>query len=474
MVEKGILVVDNNPVFLDFMTELLGKEGYKIKTAEDGLKALQILKMWNPQFIFIDLIMPQISGEELCRIIHSRFKSNFAKIIIVSAIAAEEARRNFKDIADAYLAKMPFKKMRSYIIRILNDLEKGNIQKYKGKIIGIEEVYRREITKELLVSKNHLNALLKSMAEGFVELTHDFKIIYANPAALIFFGTSEEELLGTDFLSYFDEQYQRAIQKLFKAEDKYPESLGEDFPVLLKGRQILIRRVLVDNDMYQSVGIIIHDITERKKAEETIKRALKEKEILLQEIHHRIKNNLAMILNLINLQGMYIKEKKVHDILTELENKINSIFLIHEKLYKGEDIVTVDFDEYISDLVANITRSSTLPNMNITTEIDIAPGRLNVNRVIPLGLIVTELVTNAFKYAFHKKRRGKIWVTFKKKEDRYRLVVGNNGTSFPEEINFREADSLGFRLVCSLTEQLNGKIELNREEGTEFTIDIPL
>jgi two-component sensor histidine kinase len=229
-------------------------------------------------------------------------------------------------------------------------------------------------------------------------------------------------------------------------------------------------RVIKKKGEVEAILGIVRDVTERKKTEKKIKSSLKEKEVLLREIHHRVKNNLQIVSSLLNLQSQYIKDKLCADMLKESQNRIRSMALIHEKLYQSEDLASIKADEYIGSLVHGLHRSYVTRTDRITLTIDVEDIPLRVDTAIPCGLIINELVSNSFKHAFPR-GKGEIKVLLHSLNGDIELLVADNGIGLPEDIDFRTTETLGLRLVAMLAEdQLNGEIELNRMEGTAFHI----
>jgi PAS domain S-box-containing protein len=220
------------------------------------------------------------------------------------------------------------------------------------------------------------------------------------------------------------------------------------------------------------VLVHIEDITERKQAEERIKESLKEKEVLLREIHHRVKNNLQIISSLLKLQSGYFKEEKVHQVFQDSQNRIKTMALIHEKLYQSKDFSKIDFAEYIKALVHEIYRVYGIDEGRIALSLSIENILFGVDTAIPCGLIINELISNSLKYAFPEGRHGEIRIEFRTKDgNEIEMVVGDNGVGMPEEKDFRSTDTLGLHLVTILVEdQLGGKIILDRTNGMVFTI----
>jgi two-component sensor histidine kinase len=218
------------------------------------------------------------------------------------------------------------------------------------------------------------------------------------------------------------------------------------------------------------------EIEARKQAEEQIKASLKEKEVLLREIHHRVKNNLQMIISLLKLQSQYVEDKKVLELLSDGQDRIQSMALVHQKLYQTKDLTHISFKDYIKDLVEVMRESQEVGTSSVAVHLDIDDIRLEIDTAMYMGLMINELVTNAFKHAFPKGRGGEIRISLKKvgrdgEQTECELTVADNGIGIPADLDVRETKTLGLRLITILAEeQLQGKIELDRTKGTEFRI----
>lgn len=214
----------------------------------------------------------------------------------------------------------------------------------------------------------------------------------------------------------------------------------------------------------------IQDITERKKVEEKLKKSLDEKEVLIKEIHHRVKNNLMVISSLLNLQSQYIKDKEALDIFRESQNRARSMALIHERLYRSSDLKRIDFGDYIQTLTTDLFHTYVHDPRQVKLNMCVENLMVDINTTVPLGLIVNELVTNSMKHGFVGDLEGEINIDFHKEGDEFVLVVEDTGVGFPDDIDFRNTSTLGLQLVNNLTTQINGKIELNKDKGTKFRI----
>jgi two-component sensor histidine kinase len=217
-----------------------------------------------------------------------------------------------------------------------------------------------------------------------------------------------------------------------------------------------------------SVGI---DITQRKLAEAQIQASLREKEVLLQEIHHRVKNNLQVISSLLDLQSQQITEQGTLEVFRESQNRVKSMALVHEKLYQSKDFARINFAEYTESLTNHLFKAYDLKPGKITLELDIDEVILNIDTAIPCGLIINELVSNALKYAFPKNTSGTIRIALHSDADKkFILIVEDNGVGLPIDWDLKTAKSLGFQLVNVLTKQLKGKIEIDPSVGSKFRV----
>jgi len=268
--KSKILVVDNHQMMQKFMATLLEKEGFEIKTAKDGISAIDVLKTFYPDVIFIDLIMPNISGEKLCKIVRSMPKMKDAFIVILSAIAAE-GELDFTGFgADACIAKGPFDKMAAHVLALLERWKKGDLSGFAQKVLGIEDINKREITKELLSTRRHLQVIIENMTEGIFELTSEGKIIYANPVAVSISGIKEEKLLGSFFTGLFQENNLKRVSDLVVSAADSPDSINGNLPVDVNDRQVLLNIIPIKDENRNSIIVILNDVSERKLVEEAL------------------------------------------------------------------------------------------------------------------------------------------------------------------------------------------------------------
>ena len=201
-----------------------------------------------------------------------------------------------------------------------------------------------------------------------------------------------------------------------------------------------------------------------------VNQLLQDKEMLMKEIHHRVKNNLMVISSLLSLQSKYIKDEESKEIFRESQNRAQSMALIHERLYRSTDMKSIDFADYIRSLTRDLFNTYSTQLGRVDLKMDVEDVEVDINNAVPLGLIINEMVTNSLKYAFPDDREGTISISFYKEKDEYLLEVRDDGIGIPEEFEVEKNDSLGMMLINSLTSQISGQLEMERSPGTTFRI----
>lgn len=346
----------------------------------------------------------------------------------------------------------------------------------KGIPYGVAGI-STDITKRKKMNENisMFKVFADSSSEGMGWTDIDGTMIYMNQALTKLFGEKDKKaLLGRNVADcYPDDEQQRLRDEIVPIILKNGTWSGELMLQQKNGKLIPTHNslFLISNEASEPVFIanIMTDITERKQVEKQIKASLHEKEILLKEIHHRVKNNLQVASSMLYLQANKAGDEDLREVLLNSRDRIKSMALIHETLYQSEDLSRVDFTQYIQTLVMHVFRTYKNRSKKTISKINIEDITLNIEAAIPCGLIINELVSNSFKYAFPEKD-GEIGVTMGKEGDQFVLTVSDNGIGFPEDTDFRKSKSLGLQLVTSLVKQLDGTIELHRNHGTKFTI----
>jgi PAS domain S-box-containing protein len=346
------------------------------------------------------------------------------------------------------------------------------------KLHGVnQEITERKIIEEsLIVSEDKYRTLFEADPNYTLLIDTNHIIVDVNAATTHITGLSKEKLIGkhlNDLDIVLDEDKSLHIDKIIDLLDGNRIKPFEARLMDKNGnlRWVNVRLTSIEKENVISfILIIASDITELKQYEKEIQDSLHEKEILLQEIHHRVKNNMQIISSLLSIQTRYIDDEESINVLKESQNRVKSLAMIHEKLYKSKNFNKIYLIDYIENLVWDLFYSYAIEKGRIKPILDIDDIKLNIETSVPCGLIITELVSNSLKYAFPDQREGVLKVSLKIKEDFYELSISDNGIGIPENIDFFNTDSLGLQLVNSLTDQIDGEIEFDRSNGTKFTI----
>lgn len=361
----------------------------------------------------------------------------------------------------------------STIIRDAN----GQVKNISGILYDISS--NLEAEEELKVKEQTYRSLFNSITEAiFVQDPDTYEIKDVNETMLEMYGYDRKDVLGTSVQKYSSEENieSQLGDVLSRVKDEGQQTYewhakhksGESFWVEVKARLATI-------DGKDQILANVRDLSARKNILVKLKQSLKEQELLLREVHHRVKNNMQVIVSLLNLQAEHTQNDELFEIFRETQNRIRTMALIHEKLFRSDSMASVDFGDYINTLVIDLNSFYTIDSRKIQTHLDLEQMDLDITKAIPCGLIINELITNALKYAFPDKRDGDIWLSVKLVGDGRALVrVRDNGVGIDPNIDFETTPTMGLRIVRILTEQLNGKMIISREGGSQFSLEFAL
>jgi PAS domain S-box-containing protein len=436
--------------------------------AQSGQEALMALLNQDFALLVLDIEMPGMNGWELAQIIKKRKKTEHIPIIFLTAHYAEDEHvlQGYTAGAVDYLTKP----VNSAILR--------------SKVAVFVQLCRKaaleESNRALRESEERAHAILNSALSAVVVIDSEGKITEWNAQAERMFELTRDEALGqklseTIIPLRYREAHRRGLERyVATGEGPVVNRLvelsalrrdGSEFPVELSISPLKRGNVVT------FCGFIT-DITQRKEAEALIKASLHEKEVLLKEIHHRVKNNLQVICSLLNLQSGYIRDAEALALFRESESRIRSMAMIHEKLYQSESLSRVDFAEYLSSLSSLLfaTYVSNREAVRLTTHLD--PMFLDIDTALPLGLIVNELVSNSLKYAYPEGRSGVVELILRAgPENQYTLSVRDEGVGLPAGLEVSNTDTLGLHLVNILSAQLGATLSFESNgHGTIFEV----
>jgi PAS domain S-box-containing protein len=348
----------------------------------------------------------------------------------------------------------------------------------------VEDIYVQAIVRDLTEQKNAQEKLRKSeelfrklflKAPGaMVMIDTKNRVQKVNKSFEKLFGYTEQELLNKDIdeIIVGEEDNQvvpRMPDKGFEKDKFYTDIIryskrGEKLNLLLGAIPVYL-----DDDPIAGFGIYV-DITEQKKYQEQLQQSVKEKQVLLEEIHHRVKNNLAIISGMLQLQAFEADNEEIKNALNDGQLRIQSIGIVHELLYQSENFVDISFEEYISKLIETIKNTLPLNHQHIDVKADTGDVLLDINQAIPSAILINEMVTNAFKHAFDNNKPGTIEILLRKSDREISIIVRDDGKGLPENFSVQDHASIGMNLIETLTNQLEGQLFYTSDEGTEFKV----
>lgn len=360
--------------------------------------------------------------------------------------------------------------------------EKGNKIGTRGVNQDITELKmaqdQLELNQDLLLMSMDIAKLVKweyNIEKDLFTLDDHFYTLY---------GTNAEEQGG------YQMPFMEYVKRFVPEEEK--KSLANKFVKILKSddpditttiqhwiirgygerKYIELRIKAIYDENNEKIGTrgVTQDITELKKTEEKLRQLLEDKDMLIKEIHHRVKNNLMIISSLLNLQSSNLKDQESKDLFQVSQNRTKTMALIHERLYQSDDLKRIGFKEYITTLSKDLYKNYVNDPNRVGLQLVVEDVDFDVDQAIPLGLILNEIITNSMKYGFPGDLKGKVFIDLSKKGKTYTLRVGDDGVGLPEDLDIEKTDSLGMQLITNLISQIDGEFELKRENGTEFII----
>lgn len=341
------------------------------------------------------------------------------------------------------------------------------------------QVVHAEHSGDALRSPDLLARILDIADDAIISIDPEERIAIFNQGAQRIFGYSAGEVLGKPLVMLMPERYRSghsahvldfakspmAARVMAQRAEIYGRRKdGTEFPA-----EASISKVM--NKGLQLLTVILRDVTERKETEDRLRRTIAEREVLLREVHHRVKNNLQVVTSLLNLQARATQDDYVRRAFEESQHRVQSMALIHEQLYGSADFAAIDFPDYIRQLSSRLFHSYQIPAGSIALETRISDVALGVDVAVPCGLIINELLSNSLKYAFEEGAVGKIYIHVDQLEDRsVRITIGDDGRGLPPDVGFWNTKTLGLRLVRTLVRQIDGEIEVGGPPGVEYRI----
>ena len=330
---------------------------------------------------------------------------------------------------------------------------------------------------KLSESEERFRILIENSADGIILMDKHSRVMFVSPSVTSILGYQPEELMNSSILSLLHgseaRKYAFTFGRLMLEAERREQLLGRFRHK--NGEWVTIEGTvtnLLGNSSVNALVANFRNVTDRISSDERLRRSLQEKEILLKEVHHRVKNNMQVISSLLNLQSASQKDERTLSMFRESQNRVKSMALVHEILYQSQDIASVNFSLYVKQMTASLQRSFGARARDVTVKVKIPNIVLDIDEAIPCGLIVNELVSNSIKYAFTKRPDGQIVIELKKKKHSLVLIVRDNGVGLPAKAE--QSRSLGLTLVRALSEQLKGELTVTVKGGTAFTVEFPI
>lgn len=384
------------------------------------------------------------------------------------------------------------KKMRQY--KRLEDKLKEQTRKFNAidRTLRQERTDHRQTVRALQESEKCYNSLAENATIGIIRLDTDYNILMSNPAANEMFEKTTDELVGKKCFREFEKRdavcehcpVARAMISGRPEEDEIKRGRGDKKWFYAKCKAVPF---FDENSQVKGFTQFVENITDFKQNEASLRRSeaesrelvkklaasLREKEVLLREIHHRVKNNLQIVISLLRSQSRQMTDERMIEIFRESRNRIKAMSLIHETLFQSSNLSYVDFSSYINKLAMTLFQAFGIEQHQVRLIIEAEEILLNIDDAIPSGLVINELLTNSLKYAFPDAAgAAEIRITMKSlNENQIELTVSDNGVGLPDNLDICDIETLGLTLVSGLVEvQLDGSLDMNRTEGTRFTI----
>ncbi len=408
-----------------------------------------------------DMVLNRFFGDFLVPESVEKFKINFPKFKLngeVTGVEFEMVKADNSTIMVSFDGKIGYDQNGNFIQThcIFKDITAQ--KKAENALIESERYYKTIFentgTATIIVEENSTVSLVNTQFENL-------------------YGLKKEFIEGKKWTDFVSEKFIPRMRKYHLTRRINPEVVPRNYEFDFVDSSGEIKNIFVTVAIVPGTTkslVSLQDITYRKTAENALKTSVLEKDTLLREIHHRVKNNLQIISSLLNLQSRYIEDEEALDVFIESQNRVRSMAIIHEKLYKSDKMSKIDFGEYINDLTKSLFYNYLIEQDKIRIITNIENIYFDVDTSIPCGLIVNELITNCVKHAFPNDINGEINIDMSNNQGIYTLNVSDNGVGFPEDIDFKNTESLGLQLVSNLVNQLDGTVELVNKGGTSVVI----
>lgn len=461
------LIVDDYPQDRQLISRELQKEfpGIEVIEIKNKTELSQALRRGDFNLVVTEYKLHWTTGMEVLK--KAKKKCPYCAVVMFTASGNEEvAVEAMKQGLDDYVLKSSGQYLRLPVAL------RGALKKMEQKKM-IDEIARK-----LRESERRYRTLTENINDIIYSLNPEGVITYISPQVEKY-GYKPQDFLGKHLSELAEnmvpEDQAKMMDDFLQAVKGGEERLTEYRFVSPEGKVYWLENYsrIQRNKKGQVTGVIgvLRDITEAKKTQEELQKSLREKEILLREIYHRVKNNMQIMASLLRLQARQAQDERTKELFRESQARIRTMALVHERLYQSEDLSSIDFSDYINHMAVHLMSLYHEKSRNIDLEIKSQGVYLDINRAIPCALLLNELITNVLKHAFPQNQPGKLTIVLEKRpRGKYYLLVEDNGVGLSPEIDIKKAETLGLQLINDLTIQLGGQLRVFRNQGTAFEV----
>lgn len=464
----NILILEDVPFDVELMEREIKKSGinFTSRTVELEEDFLREIKEFKPDLILADHSLPHFDGLSAMEIA-KRECPDVPFIFVSGTIGEEFAVDALKNGAKDYVLKSNLSKVVPAIKRALEEVKEQEKRKKAEEALVKSHWQLREAQKI-----GHIGSWEWDIQSDVMDCSDEFYRIS---------GLDKDNFIANynSFMSRIHIEDREVVSENINSFLDNLKRFSVDYRIIRPNgdvRFVSSHGEVIHGDNGEVLRVIgtEQDITRRKIGEDKLKQSLKEKELLLQEIHHRVKNNLQVISSLLRLQSYHINDPDALEIFRESQNRVSSIALVHEKLYQSQDRGCIDFADYLKSLTGDLFHFFPTDSCKIKLKLELDYVKLNIETAISCGLIVNELLTNSLKHAFSSIDNGEIYVGLTRDEENNKilLVVADNGAGLPSQLNLDKIETFGLELVHHLSKRINGEIKIDRSHGTRFEISL--
>jgi PAS domain S-box-containing protein len=456
---RRVLLVEDNPATAELVRRTLARSRYALTIAggvEEGLKALNAEDAGEYLALLLDYKLPD--GEPWVVADAAQARTPELPVIFVTAVSDESVviealRRGFADYVkktDGFWNELPL---------VLERV--ARLGRLKGRL-------------------DETSALMGAIVEHSSDLVAvyggDGRLVYISPVCITLLGMQPDELIGRSWMEIVvSEDRENLLKMLAQLEqsETHPATLRcrhKDGSVAwVEARAAKLKAATTAQPM---IVLTLHNVTAQREHEQRIEASLKEKEVLLGEIHHRVKNNLQVVQSLLRMGVRLLPAGEARTATETTIQRIHAMALVHERLYRAKDVASLSFSDYLRDLFKGVVASSSAPPGQIQLQLDTEEIPLTLDRAIPFGLLANELISNSFKHGFPNGRKGTITIALHRVEGVVRMTVSDDGVGLPKNFDAEACPSMGLKLAASLAHQLGGTLRFSNKKGCHVETDL--